>query len=86
MLPTFSQHVSHSLSHILSVNAGGYVATKYSSKVVLGAGVVLWSLFTVLTPTAAEMGLMLVPLLVSRGIMGAGEGVAFPAISNLFAK
>ena len=86
MLPTFSQHVSHRLSHIQGVSAGGYVATKYSSKVVLGAGVVLWSLFTVFTPTAAEMGLMLVPLLVSRGIMGAGEGVAFPAISNLFAK
>lgn len=66
--------------------AGGYVATKYSSKVVLGAGVVLWSLFTVFTPTAADLGYMLVPLLISRGIMGAGEGVAFPAISNLFAK
>ena len=71
---------------MITLSAGGYIATKYSSKVVLGAGVVLWSLFTVFTPTAADLGLMLVPLLLSRGIMGAGEGVAFPAISNLFSK
>lgn len=65
---------------------GGYIATKYSSKVVLGGGVVLWSLFTVFTPTAADLGFMLIPLMISRGIMGAGEGVAFPAISNLFSN
>ncbi|KAL3143287.1 hypothetical protein ABBQ38_002129 [Trebouxia sp. C0009 RCD-2024] len=74
------------LGYTITNLIGGYVATKYSSKVVLGGGVVLWSLFTVFTPTAADLGLMLVPLLLSRGIMGAGEGVAFPAISNLFSN
>jgi ACS family sodium-dependent inorganic phosphate cotransporter len=67
---------------------GGYVATKYSSKVVLGAGVVLWSLFTIFTPTAANLtvGMGLLPLMLTRAAMGMGEGVAFPSISNLFAN
>jgi sugar phosphate permease len=32
---------------------GGFLATRYSPKRVLGAGVVLWSLFTIATPMAA---------------------------------
>lgn len=63
---------------------GGYVATRYSSKQVLTAGVIVWSVFTCLTPTAASLGLALVPLMVCRAAMGMGEGVAFPAISSLF--
>ena len=32
---------------------GGFLATKYSAKGVLALGVVLWSVFTLATPTAA---------------------------------
>lgn len=35
---------------------GGYLATRYSSKGVLALGVVLWSIFTLATPTAAASG------------------------------
>ena len=59
------------------------MATCFSPKLVLGAGVVFWSLFTVATPfTAGNLPL----LLATRAAMGIGEGVTFPAIQNLFAK
>lgn len=32
---------------------GGFLATKYSAKGVLALGVVLWSMFTIATPSAA---------------------------------
>lgn len=32
---------------------GGFLATRYSAKGVLALGVVLWSMFTIATPTAA---------------------------------
>jgi ACS family sodium-dependent inorganic phosphate cotransporter len=35
---------------------GGYIATRFSSKEVLALGVVLWSCFTIATPTAAASG------------------------------
>ena len=53
---------------------------------VLTAGVIVWSVFTCLTPTAASLGLTLVPLMICRAAMGMGEGVAFPAISSLFSE
>lgn len=43
----------------------------------------VWSTFTLLTPAMAGN----VPaLLATRAAMGFGEGVTFPAISNLFAR
>lgn len=49
----------------------------------LTAGAVLWSVFTLATPSMAGD---LPALLATRAVMGMGEGVAMPAISNLFAK
>ena len=46
-------------------------------------GAVVWSTFTLLTPAMAGN---LPALLATRAAMGFGEGVTFPAISNLFAK
>lgn len=62
--------------------AGGFLATRYSAKGVLAAGVVLWSLFTVATPAAAAGG-SLPTLLLARGAMGLGEGVTYPAVQTL---
>ncbi|GIL53865.1 hypothetical protein Vafri_9379 [Volvox africanus] len=51
---------------------------------VLAAGVALWSLFTYATPAAAAAGTL--PLLLSRVMLGVGEGVAFPSIHSLIAR
>lgn len=51
---------------------------------VLGFGVIWWSLATVLTPVAAACGLP--ALLAARACMGVGEGVAMPAMNNLLSK
>jgi ACS family sodium-dependent inorganic phosphate cotransporter len=61
---------------------GGYLATKYCPRVVLASGVVMWSLFTLETPTAAASD-SLTNLFLVRAIMGVGEGVAYPSIQNI---
>ena len=63
---------------------GGILADKIGGKLVLGAGVIWWSLATAFTPIAASMGL--VPLLASRALMGIGEGVAMPAMNNMLSR
>jgi ACS family sodium-dependent inorganic phosphate cotransporter len=66
---------------------GGYLATRFSPQYVLAAGVLLWSLFTLDTPMAAEASAdSLAPLLLVRAIMGIGEGVAYPSIQNIVRK
>lgn len=62
---------------------GGWLATKYNPKTVLVGGAALWSVFTLATPAMAGN---LPALLSTRGVMGMGEGLAMPAISNLFAR
>ena len=57
----------------------GYWAAAYGPKRVLGAGVILWSLFTLGTPAAASTADVWLLLLV-RAFMGLGEGVAFPCL------
>ena len=67
---------------MVSCPAGGYAATRFNPKAVLLGGAIVWSTFTLLTPAMAGN----VPaLLATRAAMGFGEGVTFPAISNLFA-
>lgn len=72
------------LGYLLTQIAGGWLAERYGGKVVLGAGVVLWSLFTLLTPIAAAGGM--VALLTTRILMGIGEGVTFPSIYAMFGR
>lgn len=63
---------------------GGWLSDRFGGKVVLGIGVLLWSLFTLITPPAAMLGLTM--LIIARIGMGLGEGVAFPSIYTLFAR
>ncbi len=70
--------------YILLQVVGGRLADRCGGKAVLGAGVVLWSLFTILTPPAAALGFTL--LILTRVAMGMGEAVTFPAIYSLFAR
>jgi len=63
---------------------GGRLADRFGGKVVLGIGVLSWSLFTMLTPLAAYGGFT--ALLLARIGMGIGEGVTFPSIYSLFGR
>src|ERR1700722_9090188 len=61
---------------------GGWLANRFGGKWVLGAAVLWWSLFTLLTPAAAFASLPL--LIAARIAMGLGEGTMFPAAYGLF--
>lgn len=63
---------------------GGWLADKFGGKVVLAVGVVWWSVFTIITPPAAAFGVAI--LIMSRVLMGMGEGVTFPSIYSLYGK
>ncbi|KAF8063765.1 PHT4 [Scenedesmus sp. PABB004] len=63
---------------------GGSLADRYGGKLVLTAGVFLWSVFTVATPAAAAAGTP--ALLAARVLLGVGEGVAFPSIHSIIAR
>ncbi|CAN8308944.1 unnamed protein product [Cochlearia groenlandica] len=70
--------------YLLTQILGGIWADKFGGKVVLGFGVVWWSIATIMTPIAAKLGLPF--LLVVRAFMGIGEGVAMPAMNNMLSK
>jgi MFS transporter, ACS family, solute carrier family 17 (sodium-dependent inorganic phosphate cotransporter), other len=70
--------------YLLTQVLGGVWADKFGGKVVLGFGVLWWSLATVLTPLAATLGLP--ALLAARACMGVGEGVAMPAMNNMLSR
>lgn len=72
------------LGYLVLQVVGGRLADRFGGKVVLGAGVLLWSLFTVLTPPAAMLGIGV--LLATRIAMGMGEAVTFPSIYSLYSR
>ena len=63
---------------------GGWMADRFGGKKVLGFGVAVWSLATIITPAAARTSLGV--LFAARILMGLGEGVNFPAIHSLTAR
>ena len=63
---------------------GGRLADRFGGKVVLGVGVILWSLFTIFTPPAAFMGMG--ALLLARVGLGMGEAVTYPSFFSLFGR
>jgi ACS family sodium-dependent inorganic phosphate cotransporter len=63
---------------------GGRAADNFGGKNVLLFGVLAWSLATFFTPAAALAGAA--PLALARACLGAGEGVAFPAVHALIAR
>ncbi len=64
--------------------AGGWLADRFGGRRVLGAGVAIWSLATLLTPWAASISFGV--LFAARAVLGLGEGVNFPAIHSLTAR
>lgn len=61
--------------------ATGWVAERFGSKVVLGVGLAIWSIATVLTGAASSFA----SLVLLRVLLGVGESVAFPCASGIFA-
>lgn len=59
----------------------GFLAERYSRKVVVGAGVALWSFATLLTGQASNFNTMLA----ARSIVGIGEGSYYPSGTPLLA-
>ena len=72
------------IGYVLTMILGGILADKYGGKTVLGAGVLLWSIFTMLTPFFAYNGFL--ALLFIRVLIGLGEGITFPSWHSLYAR
>lgn len=72
------------VGYLVTQVAGGALAARFGGKVILGFGVLWWSLFTLLTPLSALTSFPV--LIVTRILMGLGEGVAFPATYNLLGR
>ncbi|KAL6769597.1 PHT4C [Auxenochlorella protothecoides x Auxenochlorella symbiontica] len=71
---------------------GGWAADKYGGKTVLGWGIAWFSLSSLLlpllavTPLTRSLGLVLPAVLLTRFLVGLGEGVAMPAMISLVAQ
>lgn len=65
------------LGYLLFQVPGGWLASRYGGKVVMGVAVAWWSLWTLLTPIAAAISLPV--LYAARIAMGLGEAATFPA-------
>ena len=72
------------IGYLLMQIGGGRLADTFGGKVVLGAGVLIWSFFTLITPWAAMGGLMM--LYLARIGMGLGEAVTFPSVYSLVTR
>ena len=68
---------------LLQIPAGA-LSVRFGGRKVLGAGVLLWSLFTVLTPAAAILSLP--ALLAARVGLGLGEASVFPSSINMIGR
>ena len=71
------------VGYLLFQVPGGWLAGRVGGRRVLGGAVLLWSLFTLLTPLAASVSLG--ALIVARIALGIGEAAAFPASFRQFA-
>ncbi len=70
--------------YMITMILGGYLADKYGGKKVLGYALLIWSLFTIITPFFAFQGLWW--LILIRILMGLGEGVTFPSWHAIYAR
>jgi len=72
------------IGYMLFAIPAGYLTNRWGGKVMLGAAVTWWSVFTLATPAAAVASL---PLLIAARIgLGLGEAAMFPAAYNLFGR
>ena len=72
------------IGYILTQILGGSLSDRIGGKLVLGVGLVVWSIFTFITPWAFYGGMT--ALIIARIGMGLGEGITFPAWHSLYAR
>lgn len=72
------------VGYLLLQIVGGRLADRYGGKAILGMGVLFWSLFTIITPPAAALGITV--LIMARIAMGMSEAVTFPSIYSLYGR
>jgi MFS transporter, ACS family, solute carrier family 17 (sodium-dependent inorganic phosphate cotransporter), other len=72
------------VGYLLFMFLGGVLATRHGGKKVLGWSVLVWSVFTLLTPLAAVASLPV--LLATRVGMGLGEAAMFPGAYEMFSR
>ena len=72
------------IGYLLFMVPSGWLANRFGGRRVLGFAVLWWSLFTVLTPIAADLSFA--ALVGARIAMGAGEAAMFPAAYNLYSR
>lgn len=69
-------------SYVLAMVPVGWLAERYGAQLVLGAGVVVWSIATLLVGFSSSFA----SLLTLRLLLGLGESAAFPCASKLLAQ
>ena len=72
------------LGYALTQVIGGKLADKFGGEKLLVIAMILWSICTYLTPSAAELGQ--IQLIIVRVLLGAGEGLALPSIHSMIPK
>ena len=72
------------VGYLLAMIPMGWLANRFGGKLLLGAALMGWSVFTFLTPVAA--GVSLTALLITRILMGMGEAASFPGVYNLLGR
>jgi MFS transporter, ACS family, solute carrier family 17 (sodium-dependent inorganic phosphate cotransporter), other len=72
------------VGYLTFMTASGALANRYGGKLVLGAAVLWWSLFTALTPPAALSSFA--ALIGARIALGLGEAAVFPASINMIGR
>ena len=72
------------IGYMITMTVGGYLADKYGGKKVLGYGLIIWSLITIVTPFFAYAGIWW--LIFVRILMGLGEGITFPSWHSIYAR
>lgn len=72
------------VGYLVFMAASGALANRFGGKVVLGAAVLWWSLFTALTPPAALLSFP--ALIATRIALGVGEAAVFPASINMVGR
>lgn len=72
------------VGYLAFMAVSGALANRFGGKIVLGAAVLWWSLFTALTPPAALISLP--ALIAARIALGLGEAAVFPASVNMIGR
>ncbi len=72
------------IGYMLFMAPSGWIANRHGGRIVLGVAVLWWSIFTILTPTAAFLSLPI--LIITRIAMGLGEAAMFPAAYTIYGR